>query len=298
MMSLLLAPAVIPLLTCILAFFGTVTKPSEYSDDNSYRGGTDTLVAGDYLNGGTFLTSKNGFYQLQVQEDHNSVIYQIYPLGEKVVWATHTALSMSPTKKSGPRLTLEADGNLVLSRISDGQSQLLWSTNTGGRQSNRVVLQDDGDLVLLGGDGALIWKSGSRSSAKPTPCGSLVDFLAGNDYKPLKPSKPKQLENGNLYARGLVYSQNAPCGTKMRVLIDREVCGLFGCKPKVQSQSGWATVNFTGYTFAETAAPCRKGTHRYRVRVEMVSGHVIGDNPSAGNKATAGEWTSRECPVS
>lgn len=54
------------------------------------------------------------------------------------------------------RLVLQADGNLVLYRKSDGKS--LWASGTNGTAVRQAIMQSDGNFVIYGFNGAL-WAS-------------------------------------------------------------------------------------------------------------------------------------------
>jgi Metallo-peptidase family M12B Reprolysin-like len=57
------------------------------------------------------------------------------------------------------RLIYRSDGNLVL---IDTRSQIvLWATNTGGTTTGQVLLQSDGNLVVLDAAGVKRWESGT-----------------------------------------------------------------------------------------------------------------------------------------
>jgi hypothetical protein len=55
------------------------------------------------------------------------------------------------------RFTLahQADGNVVLYGVFDGQLAPLWASNTSGQQSTSLIMQRDGNLVQYGPTGAL-----------------------------------------------------------------------------------------------------------------------------------------------
>jgi hypothetical protein len=67
-------------------------------------------------------------------------------------------------------LEMQADGNLVLYRMSD--SKPIWRTGTQGKGAERLVMQGDGNLVLYTGSGKPVWASGTVGKA-----GSLGSFV-------------------------------------------------------------------------------------------------------------------------
>ncbi|TVT97068.1 hypothetical protein EJB05_57707, partial [Eragrostis curvula] len=71
-----------------------------------------------------------------------------------VVW---TANRDAPVNGRGSRAEFRKDGSLV---IQDFDGQVVWSTNTGGTQADRVQLLDTGNLVVADAGGReLYWQS-------------------------------------------------------------------------------------------------------------------------------------------
>lgn len=106
----------------------------------------DGLSAGQSINAGQSLVSRNGRYRLSMQTDGNLVIYN--PNGP--IWSSGT------WRSDANRLVMQNDGNLVLY----GQGGARWASNTWKSSANRVVMQDDGNLVMYGPYGA-VWASGT-----------------------------------------------------------------------------------------------------------------------------------------
>ena len=52
-------------------------------------------------------------------------------------------------------IELQSDGNLVLSECGEA----VWASGTDGREVSKVVVQDDGNLVLYTGNGDPVWAS-------------------------------------------------------------------------------------------------------------------------------------------
>ena len=77
-------------------------------------------------------------------------------------------------------LTLQTDGNLVLSRVG---AEARWSTNTAGRGAARLTMQGDGNLVLYTATSVALWSSGTWGHpgawAIMQPDGNLVVYAAG-----------------------------------------------------------------------------------------------------------------------
>jgi hypothetical protein len=125
-------------------------------------------------------TDRRGAANLYMQDDGNLVIYnsQNQPL-----WASNTVSSCGnpppPTRPANSlinnttmppgtsikstnqcfSLNAQSDGNLVLYRQSNGQA--LWDTKTYGRNVNRTIFQNDGNLVIYNTSNQAVWASGT-----------------------------------------------------------------------------------------------------------------------------------------
>ncbi|WP_164874495.1 hypothetical protein [Rathayibacter festucae] len=95
----------------------------------------DTLAPGTALHVDEQLTSANGQYRLVMQGDGNVVLYSA---SGGVEWTTGT-------RGSGNYFTLQNDGNIVV--YTEGGAPLWVSGSSGHEQPDRLVLQDDGNLV-------------------------------------------------------------------------------------------------------------------------------------------------------
>ena len=58
-------------------------------------------------------------------------------------------------------LTMRRDGNLVLSRRRGRRLQRVWSSRTSGNPGARLVMQEDGNLVIYDSGGSPLWSSGT-----------------------------------------------------------------------------------------------------------------------------------------
>jgi hypothetical protein len=65
------------------------------------------------------------------------------------------------------RLVMQDDGNLVL---YEGGNHAVWATNTSGQAVSRCIMQSDGNLVIYGFNGHVVWASNTFHS----PGASLV----------------------------------------------------------------------------------------------------------------------------
>ncbi|MEU7476167.1 LysM peptidoglycan-binding domain-containing protein [Lentzea sp. NPDC042327] len=103
-------------------------------------------------------------YSLTLQSDGNLVLTE----NNGTVWASGT------NGRGAVRAALQDDGNFVL---YNGDNNPVWATDTAGNTGSRLVLQDDRNLVVVGGDGSAKWASGTNTdtpqstpaAAEPAP---------------------------------------------------------------------------------------------------------------------------------
>lgn len=96
-------------------------------------------------------------YMLTLQSDGNLVLSE----DTGTVWASGT------DGKGAVRAKLQDDGNFVL-YTSDENA--VWSTGTQGNEGSRLVLQDDRNLVVFAADGSARWASNTNTDTpQPTP---------------------------------------------------------------------------------------------------------------------------------
>lgn len=127
-----------------LIFLFNVTTPGEAAVTNA------TLSAGQSLARDDFLLSTDRNSVLTLRGDGDLVLYS----NGLVPWHT------GAFDRTGSRLVMQADGNLVL---YNGSGQALWNTETGGNPNARLVLQTDGNLVLYSASNVPLWASYSIS---------------------------------------------------------------------------------------------------------------------------------------
>jgi hypothetical protein len=111
--------------------------------------GQNLLHAGQALYADDQIRSRTGRYHLILQTDCNLVLYE----GARALWATGTH-----GRGRDCRAVLQTDGNLV---VYDQGGTALWRSNTTGRTSATLQLEDNGDLSLYSA-GRAYWTSGSR----------------------------------------------------------------------------------------------------------------------------------------
>ncbi|WP_285631311.1 LysM peptidoglycan-binding domain-containing protein [Lentzea sp. NBRC 102530] len=96
-------------------------------------------------------------YQLTLQSDGNLVLSE----NTGTVWASGT------DGKGAVRASFQDDGNFVL--YTD-DNNAVWSTGTQGNSGSHLVLQNDRNLVVVGGDGSPKWATNTNTdSPQATP---------------------------------------------------------------------------------------------------------------------------------
>jgi len=131
-----------------LALSATSLDPSGIPQPTTY---TDHLSAGDKLGPGDKLQSSNGRYSLVYQTDGNLALYAA---GSRFLWGSGT--SSSPAGYA----IMQTDGNFAIYG-PDGRFQWNTGTTTAG---SRLVLQDDGNLVVVTASGNQIWSNNTAQS--------------------------------------------------------------------------------------------------------------------------------------
>lgn len=128
--------------------------------------------------------------RLFLQDDGNLVLIRI---GAGVVWATGTyplktqnarVASLGPNEilyagpdqalmAAGYTLILQGDGNLV---VLDNSGRAIWATNTAGSGADRLIMQSDGNLVLYRRNTTAVWATNTRK-----PAGGVARLTLQND---------------------------------------------------------------------------------------------------------------------
>ena len=118
------------------------------------HGSSAELSAGDVLRVGQSLFSDDGLFRLCLERDANLIIYQASPdpgqTDGTIAWKSDTART-----RGDFCLTLQHDGRLVLQRATGEE---IRSTDTAGLGARYLVMQGDGNLVLVSDDGP-VWSS-------------------------------------------------------------------------------------------------------------------------------------------
>ena len=111
------------------------------------------------------LFSRNRKYKLIGQSDGNLVIYKITPSGESAIWASNT--------NNGPgnyNFIFRDDGILWIFN----SNKVIWASNSAGWGANKLVLRDDGNLIIYapygsGGYREVWWSGSGQSEDEPKP---------------------------------------------------------------------------------------------------------------------------------
>jgi hypothetical protein len=112
----------------------------------------NSLEPGETLALNQSLTSPSGVWQLSMQMDGNLVLYRAENM--QAVWATNTN-----GQDVQHAVMQQTDGNFVL-YLFNGQPA--WASDTAGNPGARLILQDDGNLVVYLAQRA-IWSTGTHS---------------------------------------------------------------------------------------------------------------------------------------
>jgi hypothetical protein len=122
----------------------------------------DTLLANQSLAPGQFLQSQNGSFQLVYQADGNLVVYRI--ANGQPIWE-----SKSEIAPPGVAI-MQSDGNFVLCKAAGADPY--WATGTN-RPGSLLKLVDDGTVVVNDDTGDTVWSSGRLYPGQLQVGGSL-----------------------------------------------------------------------------------------------------------------------------
>jgi len=132
--------------------FNTDPKLSGLDAGTTYRiRSSDTLMPGERLPPNTRLKSQNRKAYLVLQDDRNVVLYETAT--GRPLWSTHTNWDLK--EKFQGAFVMQDDGNAVL---VDAQNRPIWATATNGHPGARLVVQNDGNMVIYQGNDA-VWNS-------------------------------------------------------------------------------------------------------------------------------------------
>ncbi|MFF7632296.1 hypothetical protein ACFZB9_03980 [Kitasatospora sp. NPDC008050] len=127
--------------------------------------------------------------KLTMQADGNLVLYSTAT--GKALWSTVT------WGHPGAYAAMQPDGNLV---VYDVNNQALWSSGTNGHATTRLIVQDDRNLVLYDRFGAPIWATGTSASGADSRGTSVIvgTHLYGGDSVDAAGARLTMQTDGNL----------------------------------------------------------------------------------------------------
>lgn len=118
----------------------------------------DLLATNQSISSGQAFKAKTHSYHARLEQDGELVVYMNDHFHQKnAMWR-----SKSGGKGHGPyRLVMQDDGNLV---IYDSHNKATWASGTDkkGASGHKVVMQDDGNLVLYDGNSKPTWNTGTH----------------------------------------------------------------------------------------------------------------------------------------
>jgi hypothetical protein len=124
------------------------TASAFYDRETSDPSEANMLTRGQSLEPGQSRESLNGEYALRMQPDGNLVLYH-----DGAVWSSETSKGHD---NDGSYLIMQnQDGNAVIYK-PDGHA--IWATNTWDKAGDRLILYDNGDLVVLNTTGNIVWR--------------------------------------------------------------------------------------------------------------------------------------------
>jgi hypothetical protein len=114
------------------------------------------IEKGKVLYSGRSIYSKNGTYKLTMQKDGNLVLSRIYSNRIKPIWATST------DTKAVEKCSFQSDGNLVLYGYN---GKAIWASSTD-RRGEYLLVQNDGNVVIYDANYTAIWATNTDEKIK------------------------------------------------------------------------------------------------------------------------------------
>ncbi|MER7752758.1 RHS repeat-associated core domain-containing protein [Kitasatospora sp. NPDC097643] len=131
---------------------GTRNTPTTAAATGGGTGGPHALATGKYTYGWSAAAQGTDEYDAA---GNTTKINN--PNGIKILNAGYTLKSGESVRSNGAQLTMQADGNLVLSSLRTGQ--VTWSTNTQNHPGAWATMQDDGNFVVYDPQRVALWSS-------------------------------------------------------------------------------------------------------------------------------------------
>ncbi|MBB5731002.1 hypothetical protein FHS99_003516 [Sphingomonas prati] len=123
---------------------------TDYSLDSADNRSAYRNVRTDFIiNRNTGIVSPDNRFRLTLEADGNLVLYQN---STGPLWSSNTANSGTD------RAYFQPDGNLVLYRANDTST---WHSETYMYPCSKLELQNDGNLVITNLDGKPVWQTGT-----------------------------------------------------------------------------------------------------------------------------------------
>ncbi|MFI6843721.1 hypothetical protein OG535_30370 [Kitasatospora sp. NBC_00085] len=157
---------------------GTRNTPTTASGTGGGTGGPHALATGKYTYGWSAGTQGTDQYDAA---GNTTKINN--PGGNKILNAGFVLKSGESVRSNGAQLTMQADGNLVLSSLRSGQA--IWSTSTQNHPGAWATMQADGNFVVYDPQRVALWSSktyvgaGSGYFAVVQDDGKLIVYAPG-----------------------------------------------------------------------------------------------------------------------
>jgi hypothetical protein len=117
--------------------------------------GSDILASGDSLSPNETVTSADGRFQLQYQDDGNLVLRRLSDSG--VLWAANCWPSCQNWGSAGSA-DMQPDGSFV---VHNGDGAAVWASFTEGNPGAYLKVQSDGNVVIYSESGVALWSTGT-----------------------------------------------------------------------------------------------------------------------------------------
>ena len=119
--------------------------------------GATELASGTSMKRGDEISSPNGNQVFRFEDSGQLTFRQ----GGRIVWIAGTKGTDIARGGVGDRVTMESNGNLVLSRQLSKVRAVLWESGTAGSPQASLWVQDDGRAVIRAENGSELWSIGS-----------------------------------------------------------------------------------------------------------------------------------------
>jgi hypothetical protein len=227
------------------------------------------LLSGQFLSANEQLLSPNGKTRMIMQYDGNLCIYRVD--NGQFLWQSSTS-----GIGAGQHVQMKEDGDLAMDIATHDGFDEVWHTDTGNNPGAILTLRDDGNAVIVGTTGAVLWASNTAwNTAAPVattaPAPTLVPTLAPTPTTgPLGPARlnanqllgvNQQLVSSNGKARMVMQTDG---NLVLYRVADNRALWASGTYGKPMTQALMQTDgNFVGYNAGKTIAYWSSGTYGY-----------------------------------